>query len=442
MKLKSTLLTVAVAIGSQVNAQTWVADSVEMGASYANDVFYNIMNGSDATEAANNWDIAFQITSFSEPMFNASVRANHNKRDVQVYSLHKQASVHFGNLTPSDTMVAYGDQLLNEDSTWGTGAFTTNRDMTNPLDYGWGTYDMNTHNLNGDSLYLVKAGGVFYQLWIQKYVSIGNVGYWFRVARWDGTGSVSDSIKRVAPYNNRLFAYYNMSTGQFLDREPSRSDWHIMFTQYLKDRVFGANPNKYQNYVGVLSNLKVRVAKVTGVNPSTVTSSNYMMYTPNASEYTNTIGDDWKHFAGMWTVAPDTSYIIMPDTANGQQEYYHLQFTRFDGTATGKIVFETRKLAAVNLSVNDVNGTAATYSIYPNPAQNVINIMVDAKQAGKNTVLAVTDVTGKVVVTQPVQLSAGVNAYSVDMSSFPAGMYIVTVNNSQLKIAEKVQVQR
>jgi len=163
MKLKSTLLTVAVAIGSQVNAQTWVADSVEMGASYANDVFYNIMNGSDATEAANNWDIAFQITSFSEPMFNASVRANHNKRDVQVYSLHKQASVHFGNLTPSDTMVAYGDQLLNEDSTWGTGAFTTNRDMTNPLDYGWGTYDMNTHNLNGDSLYLVKAGGVFYQ---------------------------------------------------------------------------------------------------------------------------------------------------------------------------------------------------------------------------------------------------------------------------------------
>lgn len=442
MKLKSTLLTVAIAIGSQVNAQTWVADSVEMGASYANDVFYNIMNGSDATEAANNWDIAFQITSFSEPMFNASVRANHNKRDVQVYSLHKQASVHFGNLAPSDTMVAYGDQLLNEDSTWGTGAFTTNRDMTNPLDYGWGAYDMNTHNLNGDSLYLVKAGGVFYQLWIQKYVSIGNVGYWFRVARWDGTGSVSDSIKRVAPYNNRLFAYYNMSTGQFLDREPSRSDWHIMFTQYLKDRVFGANPNKYQNYVGVLSNLKVRVAKVTGVNPSTVTSSNYMMYTPNASEYTNTIGDDWKHFAGMWTVAPDTSYIIMPDTANGQQEYYHLQFTRFDGTATGKIVFETRKLAAVNLSVNDVNGTAATYSIYPNPAQNVINIMVDAKQAGKNTVLAVTDITGKVVVTQPVQLSAGVNAYSVNMSAFPAGMYIVSVNNSQLKIAEKVQVQR
>lgn len=441
MKLKSTLLFIASFLGLQASAQTWVADSVEMGASYANDVFYNIANGNDVSEPANNWDIAFQTSRFGEPMFNATIRANHNKRDVEVYSLHKQASVHFGNLTAADTMVSYGNQLLNEDTAWGTGAFTTNRDLSHPFDFGWGMYDMNTHNLNGDSLYLVKAGGVFYQLWIQKYVSIGNVGYWFRVAKWDGTGDVSDSIKRVAPYNDRLFAYYNMATGQFLDREPSRSDWHIMFTQYLKDRVFGANPNKYQNYVGVLSNLKVKVAKVTGVNPSTVTSSNYMMYTPNASAFTNTIGDDWKRFAGMWTLAADTSYIIIPDTANGQQDYYHLQFTRFDGTATGKIVFETRKLATVHLGVNDVNGSTVKYSIYPNPAQNEVNIMVHAQQTDKNTVLSVTDITGKVVVKQPVQLSAGVNAYSVNMSAFPAGMYIVSVNNSHLKIAEKVQVQ-
>jgi hypothetical protein len=442
MKLKYTLLIIAAFLSINVNAQVWVADSVEMGSGYANDIFYNIANGNHAPQAANNWDIAFQTTRFGEPMFNATIRANHNKRDVQVYSLHKLASVHFGNLSSADTMVAYGDQLLNEDTTWGTGAFTTNRDLSNPFDFGWGVYDMSTHNLNGDSLYLVKAGSIFYQLWIQKYQSIGNVGYWFRIAKWDGTGDVSDSIKRTAPYNDRLFAYYNMATGQFLDREPSRSNWHIMFTQYLKDRVFGANPNKYQNYVGVLSNLNVKVAKVTGVNPSTVTSANYMTYTPNASAFTNTIGDDWKRFAGMWTVAPDTSYIIIPDTAGGQQEYYHLQFTRFDGTATGKIVFETRKLATVSLGVSDVNGSMAQYSIYPNPAQNVVNIMVDAKHADNNTVLAVTDITGKVVVNQRVQLSAGVNAYSVNMSAFPAGMYIVTVNNSQLKIAEKVQVQR
>src|SRR5690606_25045768 len=117
--------------------------------------------GNDVQQAANDWHIAFQMTRFGEPMFNASVRANHNKPDVQVYSLHKQASTAFGTLVAADTVVAYGDQLLNADTSWGNGAFTNNGG-SNPFDFGWGTYDMTTHNLNGDSLYLVKAEGEFY----------------------------------------------------------------------------------------------------------------------------------------------------------------------------------------------------------------------------------------------------------------------------------------
>lgn len=445
MKLKSTLLVLAVAAGLQSGAQTWVADSVEMGASYANDVFYDIKTGNDVQQVANDWHIAFQMTRFGEPMFNASVRANHNKPDVQVYSLHKQASTSFGMLAAADTVVAYGDQLLNADTSWGNGAFTNNGG-SNPFDFGWGTYNMTTHNLNGDSLYLVKAGGEFYQLWIQKYVSVGNIGYWFRVAKWDGSNDVTDSIKRVAPYNDRLFAYYNLATGKFADREPSRKNWHIMFTQYLKDRVFGANPNKYQNYVGVLSNLNVKVAKVVGVNPNTVTSANFQTYTGNASPYTNTIGDDWKRFDGgsfTWALAADTSYIIMPDTANGKQEYYHLRFTGFGGSANGKIIFDTRLLSTMGVGVNEATGKAAAqYSIYPNPAQNEINIMVDATTAVSNTMLVVTDITGKMIMNTQVQLNAGVNAYRLDVSNFSAGTYIVTVANSNWKVSDKVLIQR
>ena len=94
MNIKSTLLIAFSAVTFQANAQ-WVADSVDMTASYANDVFYNVANGNDVQHVANDWDIAFQMTKFGEPMFNASVRANHNKRDVQVYSLHKKASTSF-----------------------------------------------------------------------------------------------------------------------------------------------------------------------------------------------------------------------------------------------------------------------------------------------------------------------------------------------------------
>lgn len=441
MKLKSILFLAAASMSVQLSAQTWVADSVEMGAGYANDVFYSVVTGNDATRPANDWHIGFQMTKFTDPMFAASIRANHNKPDVQVYSLHKQASVHFGNLTPADTVVNYGDQLLNVDTSWGMGAFTTNSGG-GIFDYGWGTYDMTTHNLTGDSLYLVKAGGEFYQLWIQKYVSIGNVGYWFKAAKWDGSNAVTDSIKRVAPYTDKLFAYYNFATGTFSDREPSRGNWQIMFTQYLKDRVFGQNPAKYQNYVGVLSNINVLIAKVTGVDPNTISSSNYQAHIPAATDYTNTIGDDWKRFAGAWMLATDTSYIIMPDTANGKQEYYHLRFTRYDGTATGKIVFDTRLLAAVNVNITDAPGVSAgNFSVYPNPAQNEINIMMDAKAGHDNTILNVTDITGRTVLNMPVKLVAGINAYSVNMSSYPAGTYIVTLANSDWKASEKISVQ-
>src|SRR5687768_5124032 len=88
MRLKSLLFISAIAAGVQANAQTWVADSVEMGAGYANDIFYNLATGDSVAQPANNWDLAFQINKFGDPMFNASIRANHAKRKVEVYSLH------------------------------------------------------------------------------------------------------------------------------------------------------------------------------------------------------------------------------------------------------------------------------------------------------------------------------------------------------------------
>ncbi len=218
-----------------------------------------------------------------------------------------------------------------------------------------------------------------------------------------------------------------------------------MFTQYLKDRVFGANPNKYQSYVGVLSNLKVEVAEITGVSPNNINSGNYTASLSAMSKEINVIGDDWKVFNGstfMYDLDTNTSFIIKPDTANGQQEFYHLQFTRYDGTSTGKIVFNTRVLAMVNVGVNDVNGVSkAQYSIYPNPATTNVNVVVDAQEAADNTIMVVSDVTGKVLQQTQVSIKQGLNAFSLDVATYPTGTYIVTVANSSWKVSDKVVVQ-
>lgn len=449
MKLKTTLFIIAAAIGLQANAQSWVTDSVEMGAQYSKDVFYSLGTGNDATANASNWDIAFQINKFGDPSFNASVRANHIKNDVQVYSLHLQASTKFGNLSASDT-VGLTDpsmQLLNNDTSWGTGAFTNNRGG-NQFDFGWGKYvGPPTHSVVGDSLYLVIVNGTPYQLWIEKYISMGTnaqLGYTFKVAKFDNSNSRLDSVKRVTPFEDRLFAYYTISSGTVTDREPARKDWDILFTQYQKNgQPDGQNTKKLQAYTGVLSNLRVEVAKITSVSPNTINAGNYSTYTSSMSLETNAIGDDWKTFnmsTFKYELDTNTSFIVKPDTAFHSLAYHHIRFTRFEGGATGKIVFDKRVLYA--LSVNDTKGAfAANYSIYPNPAQNQVNVMIDAKTAKKNTVLAVMDITGKVLQQTSVQLKEGVNAYSFDMSNYPAGTYVVSVMNDSWHVSDKVVVQ-
>lgn len=440
MKLKSTLLVLASAAAIQSSAQTWVTDSVSMNSGYTHDVFYDLYDGDKNDHVGNDWHIAFQTTTFGSSGFNATVRANHINGKVQVYSLHKQASLKFGGLVTADSsgLTDPNMQIVNENMSWGLGAFTNNR-STSQIDFGWGMYDMNSHDVVGDSLYLVMVDGAAYQLWIQKYQSIGSVGYTFRVAKFDGSDDRMDSIKVTAPYNDRLFAYYDITSGTFIDREPSRSEWDIMFTRYQNNKTFGPTPGQLQPYTGVLSNLDVEVAELTGIDPNTVTSSNFSNQLGALSDETNVIGDDWKVFnmtSFQYDLDTNTSYIIKSVNSG---TFYHLQFTRFDGTATGKTVFQKRVLATT--SVKNVASKVSEYSVYPNPAQNNINIMLDAKANAANTQLVLMDMTGKVLQHTTVDLKKGVNAYSFDVSAYPSGTYVIMVNGGEWKVSEKIMVQ-
>ena len=73
MKLKSLLFIGASVLGLNASAQTWVADSVEMGASYANDVYYSLKNDSVFAAPNNNWHLAFQTL----PPIGASSNVSH-----------------------------------------------------------------------------------------------------------------------------------------------------------------------------------------------------------------------------------------------------------------------------------------------------------------------------------------------------------------------------
>lgn len=423
-------------------AQTWVSDSVSMGGmaqgtSYPNDVFYSLRNGVQSTTPNNNWHLAFQMTP-PGPYGNVSVLANHAQTGVQVYSLHKKASVSFASLSAADTAGLTGDarQLYNSDTSWNFGAFNRMAQSGNQFDYSWGMYDPSSHHVNGDSLYLIKADTSYYKVWIQQYKSTpADTVHWaFRIARLDGSEDTLVRIYRKNGFTNRLFAYYNVKTRTVIDREPARSNWDFVFTRY-KELVSQGPVSMMYTVMGVLNNFDVTSADVRSSHPDTAQLQNYARTTK-----INGIGSDWKAFSqatNTWNL--DTvSYFIKTLNTN---EYYQLQFTRFDGSGTGKIVFRKRLISAPTAVGNITNNTITAFHMAPNPAVNAAQIMIDAKEAAANARLVVTDMSGRVVQQMPLGIRKGMNAYELNTGNFAAGTYVITIANGSWKMAEKLVVQ-
>lgn len=289
MRLKSVLFFAALITTLQSNAQTppWVIDSIQMGSGYANDVYYSMKNGANTPVSNTNWHLGFEMLPTSQTYGGVSVIANHVQGGVKVYSLHTTATAKFTSLSGADT--ATMTLLYNTDSNWDYGAFNANHDLTNIFDYGWGAYNMTTHDVTGDSLYLVKAAGNIYKMVVINYHSypLDSAYCSFHIAKFDGTGDHTDTVWRKPNYVNKNFAYYDITTNSFLNREPDRKTWDIVFTRYIENVLPGPIPYPV---MGVLSNYDVRVADVRGVNPDTTIMYNAYTRTKNIHE----IGSDWK----------------------------------------------------------------------------------------------------------------------------------------------------
>ncbi len=433
MKLKYTLLIIAAFLSINVNAQVWVADSVEMGASYASDVFYSMKNGGQKTESNTNWHIAFMTTA-PGPNGNVSVIANHVQNGVKVYSLQRSASADFTSYTSvsaSDTAM----QLYNADTSLMWGAINNNRVVSDPFDYGWGKYDMGSHNVDGDTLYLLKTPGGMYKLWIQHYRSTpsDSVQYRFRLAKLDNSEDTLIRIYRKPTYENKLFAYYDIANKTFRDREPNRNAWDIMFTRYITT-IMMPSPTPYP-VMGVLSNLGVFVAEVKAVHPDTVNHNNHTY-----GHYSNIIGDDWKSFNNttfQWTIDTNATYFIK---SMNTQEIYQVVFTGFGGSGNGKVWFKKRKVADIT-SVKDINSHISRYAVVPNPAANSANIVLEANETVHDAQLAVYDLSGRMLINRQVNIAKGMNAYGIDVASYPAGIYIINISGGDWKLSERIVVQ-
>ncbi|MEN3039986.1 MAG: T9SS type A sorting domain-containing protein [Bacteroidia bacterium] len=371
-------------------------DTVIMGGSYRNMVFYQLQTGRQDTATRCGWHLAFEV-----PIRGAAIRVNH-PCGVTLYKTTRDTS-QWAALSLSDTVTALYDDLCR----WERGAFNTTAGPS-AFDVGWGIYNLSDHITRGDSLYIIKVGNTFKKLWIQR---LEGSSYFIRIANIDGSQDTTYAVNKTIA-SGKNFVYLNLLTHQVHSAEPDPSQWDLVFTQYTKFLSPPSNPSTSvpYNLTGVLMNQRVKAARVRlsrQANPDTLTIAAYPL-----DSCISVIGDDWKSFtSGQWILA-DTLYFLVQDRAGS---VWRLRFIGFEGNSTGRILLEKSLLRSASTSL--LEPAVEKVLIYPNPVREGFFIQLPAtlpseielySSTGERVFSQTTRGEERLYIPRPAALSKGV----------------------------------
>ncbi len=407
---------------SKLFAQSVASDSVTMGAGFANQIWYNMQSGQVSQSPNNNWELAF-TTYF----MGASAYSN-SAQGVTVYMIPNTDTLGFS--TVDTTGYQTWQVLHNSDTTWNSGAFNQNSGAF--PNYGWGNYNQTSHEVAGDSLYLIRTGMnpnyEFKKLWLIKKNVQGN--WVFRYANLDNTGDVTDTIL-MSDYSGKNFSYYSLANGSELNREPLTTDWDITFTRFTTNvLVAGCIPGTgYFNVTDILHNKKVVTAQADGADFSTVDFNSYLS---QLDSNISTIGYDWK-CSGI--ITPNLVYFVKANGGN----IWKLQFTGYD-FSIGKIIFNKQLVSGAS-TISSLYGNENSMSVYPNPSNGNSTLIVDSKKSGEES-FGIYNAVGALVAAQSSNLKAGLNLIHLNTDTVANGIYFIRNSSDKNSATLKLVIAR
>ena len=78
------------------------------------------------------------------------------------------------------------------------------------------------------------------------------------------------------------------------------------------------------------------------------------------------------------------------------------------------------------VSILNVDESVLGMTVFPNPAQDLINLNINAADYSQATIM-VTNVAGQMVQQQVVNLASGANLFSVNVNNMPSGVYMISI---------------
>lgn len=378
-----------------------ITDTVLMNPGYTHEVYYSLTSGTKASVLRNQWDIAFRTAILS-----ASIITNDGS-GVVLYTYPKSDTSGWNALDTAG--INNWKKLYNSGADWEMGAFNTH--TKGQFDYGWGVYNVVTHNLTGDSIYVVKLrNGQFVKLIISGKASAQNK-YTIKYANLDGQGE-KQSVIDCAPFTSRNFLGYSISDSKVIDFETiDANSWDLLFTKYMYKYPDGTP----YNVTGVLSNYN------TGVNKFHPVAPDFRLWSAETMDSSRTaIGYDWKYLDNSFAyhIVDSLVYFVQDKSGN----IHKLAFKEFSGSAKGRIVLEREAISAAGKNENKYFALQAT--VYPNPVQDFVNLIINPEKVSELHV-SISDISGRQVFSAyyPVQPEM-LNTIQIHSSGLPTGVYM------------------
>lgn len=415
MKQHILLVCAATILTTAANAQL-VHDTVTTNPGYTHNVWYSLANDDQATDPATSWDIALSTSMGAMDELTTSVLFNH--KIGSVYEIPGSDPSDFAN---ADTAgLSTWTPLYNSEESWAAGAFNNTQNLGS-FDYGWGNYNMSTHGIDANRIFVIKyTNGTYRKLAINSANTANTYTLVFDAL--DNSDLTTETID-ITTYTSKNFVGYNLIAKVVVDREPASASWDLYFHQYPS---FDYNPP--YTVTGVFHNVGVQVAQVYPVNdPESYEDFSGAVF----EDAINTIGYDWKAFNGMgFAVADSTVYVVKDKTG----DVWKVIFTGFGGSASGKYMFAKEKLSSASIDEH----TAIIASLYPNPSADEATLILSN---APDATVEVYSLSGTRMYAAHVD-AAELTAVPLPVREFAEGMYQVVITTSATVTAQKLMVRR
>lgn len=396
-----------------------VTDTIVTGTGYLDQHYYKLEDGTKTVAGAKDWHIAFGTVVGQQGV---AIRFNSLAGNVRVLP---NASVSTSITSVDTTGYAASTVLHDNDADRLEGAFNKSADGVDQFDFSWGQYNMSTHNVDAKRTYAAKIGTDIYAIRF-KLASMSKL-YTLTYAKLGETDSVTYNLD-MNNYSTKGFVYTNIITQDILDLEPAKTEWDLFFGQYYT----ALNATMNYSVAGVLNNKGTEVAEIITADPANYSYTG----TETFATENNVIGwDGWKSSGQSGVSISDTSLFIVK-AIDGS--IWKVIFTDFvSGTNTTSAIPGAYVMAKEKISTVGVNNETAIFTeVYPNPAADVAQVVVDATS---ETTISIFTLTGAKVYETTV--NGGLQTVNVATSDLTNGLYQVVVSSNGMSTAKKLMIQ-